>query len=170
MSKKSLRDCLSQTLSRQPHEHPLRLAVLGIGNELYGDDAAGILAARILSRTLPVSEQVLVIEAGTAPENCTGTLRQFRPDLVLLIDAAQMNETTGTVQWLAWQAADGISASTHTLPLHMLSQYLHTELGCEVALIGVQPAGNRLFAPVSAAVQHAVEEIAEELSAALSIR
>ena len=40
------------------------------------------------------------MEAGPAPENFTGPLRRFRPDLVLLVDAAQMDAEPGTIGWL----------------------------------------------------------------------
>ena len=40
----------------------------------------------------------LCLSAGAAPENCTGLLRRFRPDLVLLVDAAEMGEAAGAVR------------------------------------------------------------------------
>ncbi len=124
MSTKSLADHLTQALSRlKPNNAPVRTAVVGVGSELHGDDAAGILAARLLLPLLAGHDHLLVIDAGPAPENCTGTLRRFQPDLVLLIDAAQMNDPAGAVGWLPWQSIDGISASTHTLPLHLVAQY-----------------------------------------------
>ena len=73
-----------------------------------------------------------------------------------------MGELPGTVRWLAWQETSGVSASTHTLPLHMLSLYLHEELGCEIALIGIQPAGNTMFAPLSEVVREAVDRVVKE--------
>jgi Ni,Fe-hydrogenase maturation factor len=33
-------------------KHPLRIAILGIGNELNGDDAAGVLAVRAIKNQL----------------------------------------------------------------------------------------------------------------------
>ncbi len=117
-----------------------RVAVLGIGHELQGDDAAGVLIARHLQSLLGPSEERLVLCAGPAPENCTGALRRFGPDLVLMIDAAQMDEAPGTVRLISCQDVTGIGASTHTLPLHILVKYLTSELGCEITLLGIQPA------------------------------
>jgi hydrogenase 3 maturation protease len=82
---------------------------------------------------------------------------------VLLIDAAQMNETPGAIKWLAWQDTQGLSASTHTLPLYMLAQYLTAELNCEVALIGIQPGDTILDTSLSPAVQQAVEVVTRAL-------
>lgn len=106
-------------------------------------------------------DSVLVIAAGAAPENHTGVLRRFAPDLVLLVDAAQLDEAPGRVRWLAWQETSGLSASTHTLPPHLLAQYLTGELGCEVALIGIQPGDTTIGAPLSPEVQRAAAEIVE---------
>jgi len=135
-----------------------RLAVVGIGNELNGDDAAGVLVARAL-RPLQRSD-FLVIEAGPAPENFTGTLRRFRPEQILLVDAAEMGEPPGTVAWVDWPAAGGWGGSTHTLPPSVLARFLVEELGCRAALVGIQPARLDFGAGVSAAVRRAVDETA----------
>jgi hydrogenase 3 maturation protease len=161
-------------ISRQikPADAPLRLAVVGIGQPLRGDDAAGVLVAqRLLPLAAALAERedaglaLLVIDAGPAPENQTGSLRRFRPHLVLLVDAAQMEAAPGTIRWLALPEIDGLSASTHTLPLHLLARYLTAELNCQVALIGIQPATTALMAGVSTAVDQAVADVCHGLMA-----
>jgi len=146
-------------------EQPVRLAVLGIGHELCGDDAVGVRLAGMLRPLTAGNERLLIIEAGPAPENFTGSLRRFRPDLVLLVDAAQMDTGPGTIAWLDLQSTGGISASSHTLPLHILVSYLEAELACQVALIGIQPqqtfADEPLTPPVQAAAQAVVEALLE---------
>jgi hydrogenase 3 maturation protease len=162
---------LAQTLAhlRRP-DRPPRVAVVGMGHELRGDDAAGVAVARTLQSCLPrfngfrESGAFIVIDAGPAVENCTGLLRRFGPDLVLLIDAAQMDDTPGAVRWLAWEETDGLSASTHTLPPRVLAQYLTSELGCEVALVGIQPADTTMGAPLSPPVQASVQSVAQALA------
>lgn len=146
----------------------LRVAIVGVGHELNGDDAAGLAVVRALKSALPPVDRVLIVDAGPAPENTTGLLRRFAPDLVLLIDAAQMDEPPGSIRWLDWQETTGVSASTHTLPLHMLARYLVEEFCCEVALLGIQPAANLVDAPLSPVVQDAVDAVAAGMAAALS--
>lgn len=111
---------------------------MGIGQILRGDDGVGVAVAQALRPF--ADENLLVVEAAHAPENCTGIIYRFAPDLVLMVDAAQMDELPGTIRWLDWQAANGFSASTHTMPLMMLGRYLTAVLTCEIALIGIQPA------------------------------
>ncbi len=140
-----------------------RLAVVGIGNELNSDDAAGVLVARALRDE--TNDHFLVIEAGLAPENFTSILRRFHPDLVVLVDAAELGEPPGTVTWAGWAEAGGWSGSTHTLPPSVLAQYLVEELGCEVSLVGIQPARLDFDAGVSTEVRRAVVEVAAKIRA-----
>ncbi len=130
-------------------------ARLGVaGDRAEGNDAEGNHTG------LPLR----IIDGGAAPENYTGALRRFRPDLVILIDAAQMDEPPGTVRWLDCDHLSGFSASTHTLPLNILAHYLQAELGCQVALIGIQPADTSFDAPLSPPLREAMSEIVETLS------
>lgn len=152
-----------------PSPRPARVAILGIGNELNGDDAAGVRVVRELAARLPATPGVLLIDGGIAPENFTGPLRRFRPDLVIEIDAALLDEPPGTTRAIDWREADGLSASTHTLPPSVLASYLVSETGCEVRLIGIQPArsaGDTLDAAgatLSAEVERAVHLLADAL-------
>jgi hydrogenase 3 maturation protease len=107
--------------------------------------------------------------AGLAPENTTGPIRRFAPDLVLLVDAAQMDAAPGTVRWLDWQDTSGVSASTHTLPPRLLAAYLIAELGCEVRLLGIQPGGSAIGDDVTSPVEAAVRDIVEHLTAVLHL-
>jgi len=80
-----------------------RTIVLGIGNQLGGDDAAGIRLVGILNRRLhgakaPYPAQVTAIDAGTAPESYTSVIRRHRPDLLLLVDAADMGLPPGALR------------------------------------------------------------------------
>jgi hydrogenase 3 maturation protease len=169
MSTPSWQNWLRQKLASYPHP---RLAILGIGNELRGDDAAGVIIARELQSVVGAkhpdvvhqdASPLQIIEAGAAPEAFTGRLRRFDPDLVLLIDAAQLNEPPGTIRLIEWQDTIGLSASTHTLPLNVIAHYLVAELSCDVAVIGIQPYANAFDTPLSPAVRCAVEEVVHGL-------
>lgn len=148
---------LSAALSRTP-----RLALLGIGNELNGDDAAGVLAVRVLRDRLASRPQLLLIEAGLAPEAFTAPLRRFKPDCVILIDAALLDETPGTIELVDWQQTDGLSATTHTLPPSVLVKFIQHEFNCPVELILIQPEDIEFDHPVTPAVFKAVDSVAAD--------
>lgn len=163
---------LQATLRQLSEQHTgasdLRVAIVGIGNVLRGDDGAGPAVADALQ--FRPDAQILVINAGPAPENMTGPLRRFKPDLVVLVDMAQMNLPAGSVQWIPWQTASGLSASSHTMPLHVLVRYLVETTGCEAVLLGIQPAQTGLDVPLSPPVATAVTDIATILSRLLADR
>jgi Ni,Fe-hydrogenase maturation factor len=68
-----------------------------------------------------------------------------------------------TIGWLDLQTTGGISASSHTLPLHILVSYLVAELGCQVALIGIQPEQTFADAPLTPRVQAAAQDVVQAL-------
>jgi hydrogenase 3 maturation protease len=147
-----------------------RVAVLGIGNDLAGDDAVGVVIARELAARVGRQAECFVLDAGTAPENFTGPLRRFRPDSVLLVDAAHLSAEPGTIAWLDWRQTDGLSGSTHTLPPSVLARFLVEELACRLALLVIQPAQLEFGCPLSPAVRHAADRVVERLAAALMPR
>ncbi|MCE5208313.1 MAG: hydrogenase maturation peptidase HycI [Chloroflexi bacterium] len=143
-----------------------RTVLLGIGNELNGDDAAGVQFVRLLKdniqENMPATPAVLMIEGATAPENFTGTLRKFQPELVVMIDAALMGLQPGEMALINPDETEGITASTHTFPLSMLASFIKEEMGCRVWLIGIQPEANDQFTPLSPVVCAAVNDLAEQ--------
>lgn len=149
---------LRKRLRHLPRSDP-RLAVMGIGHELRGDDIAGLLVARALRPY--ANERFLVVEAGHAPENYTAPVRRFAPQLVLLVDAAELGEPPGTIRWLEWPELTGLSASTHTMPLYLLARYLAMEANCAVGLLGIQAADTGLNMSLSAEVEEAVTAVVE---------
>ncbi|MDD5679728.1 MAG: hydrogenase maturation peptidase HycI [Candidatus Omnitrophica bacterium] len=124
-----------------------RVAILGIGSQLKGDDAAGILIADGLRKSLapagdgknPKRTEAGIFIGGTAPENITGEIKRFSPSHLIIIDAADMDGVPGEIRLIDPEHIGGISFSTHNLPANMLIEYLKQFLKCEVIIIGIQP-------------------------------
>lgn len=136
---------------------------------MNGDDAAGILVVRALRQLLPPQENLLLVEGGAAPENFTAPLRRFAPARVILVDAARMHSSPGTIAWV--QVTDALSGgpSTHTLSPSALSDYLVHELGCRVDLLAIQAEsaefGTQPSPGVLQGVQKAIRELQHTLAA-----
>ncbi len=164
----SWKDSLSQRLNLLNDNNRIdspRVCLVGVGSDLRGDDSAGLMVARALQadKRFAGVPQLLVLEGGPAPENHTGKLRVFKPELIIFIDAAQMDEPPGTIQWIPLESIDGMSASSHSLPLSMLARFITLEVGCDVAVLGIQSAQNAFDAELSSPVQAAVDEIHAEI-------
>jgi len=119
-----------------------KVAILGIGSQLKGDDAGGILVAGDLQKSLaksPKKTEIGVFVGGTAPENITSEIKKFGPSHLVIIDAADIGGSPGEIKLIDAENIGGISFSTHNLPANMLIEYLRQFLKCEVIIIGIQP-------------------------------
>ncbi len=141
--------------------------VLGIGNPLGGDDAAGPCLVNMLSRrqhkakTLH-SAEITAIDAGTAPESYTSTIRQHSPQLLILMDAADMGLPPGALRAIPPEKISVLSFSTHHMPLSMFISYVQEFCG-KVLLIGVQPERTEVGRRLSKVVRRSVTELGEAI-------
>jgi hydrogenase maturation protease HycI len=153
-----------------------RIAVLGIGSDLRGDDAAGILVAQKLERTFAGSRRrnAAAFVGHTAPENLTGEIIRFirggRADArghIVLVDTADMNSKPGAIRLLTREELGGVSFSTHQLPLSVLMDYLESSLNGRITVIGIQPAKLSFGAGISPRVRTAVNRVAAAIRSAV---
>lgn len=103
------------------------------------------------------------MDCGAIPENATGTLRRFQPDLILMVDAADMGEQAGTIRIVELDEVRGFSASSHTLPLSVLASYLEKEFHCKTVLLGIQPQSLEFGSELTLKVKKAVNEVKKEI-------
>lgn len=134
---------------------------------MNGDDAAGVWVVHRLQTLLPETNQLLVVDSGSVPENSIGQLRRFQPDMVLLIDAADFGGKPGDLQWIDPLDTSGFSASSHSLPFSVLTKYLKSQLACEVGLIGIQPFSLEFDAGLSSPVKNTLTRLVKELTSFL---
>lgn len=154
---------LREKLKPLAEDRTYRIAVLGIGNELNGDDSAGIWAARKLRAKLTDRPNLLIMDCGSIPENATGPLRRFQPQLILLVDAADLDVTAGAICLVELNQVGGFSASSHTLPLSVLAGFMKNDFNCEVALFCIQPQSLEFDTALSSQVEFAVNQFVDEV-------
>ena len=148
--------------------------ILGIGNRLGGDDAAGTCVVDMLNPALRalsagryrdkalLPAEIMAIDAGTAPESYTSVIRQHRPDLLILVDAADMGLPPGALRTIAPEKISVLSFSTHHMPLSMFIAYVKEFCG-KVLLVGVQPERTETGRGISRAVRKSVKKLAEAI-------
>lgn len=153
---------LQQLLTR-PDGRQLRLALVGVGQTLMGDDGAGTLIARQIGSCLN-DPSLLVVAAEHAPENCMGVVTRFRPDVVLFVDAVRAGGRAGDILWLTAEQAESAGGSTHTLSLAILGEYLARITGADAYILGIEPGHVAFGEEVSAPVAAAIDEVAATLA------
>ncbi|MFP3880618.1 MAG: hydrogenase maturation peptidase HycI, partial [Dehalococcoidia bacterium] len=141
--------------------------VMGIGNRLGGDDAAGTIVADMLNQKrqrldAPLQGDITIIDAGTAPESYTSVIRQRRPDLLILVDAADMGLPSGASRTITPDRISTVSFSTHHMPLSMFVSYV-TEFCGKVLLVGIQPERTETGSGISKAVRTSVGRLVDAI-------
>jgi len=146
-----------------------KVAVLGVGSELRGDDAAGMLVAQTVSKYERRKRSFRVFMGSTAPENLTGEIIKFKPSHIIIVDTADIKQKPGTILLLkAGDLADGVSFSTHKLPPKVMMDYFVKKLKCSISIIGIQPKCIKFDANVSKEVKSSVKEVSSAIIGAVN--
>lgn len=149
-------------------EGEVRVAILGVGNPIRGDDAVGPKVIELLeSKDL---KNVLLVNTESVPEAFTGKVEKFNPTHVLLVDAANFRSFPGDIKIITGKQIGGQVISTHSLPLNIFITYIEKSLGVNVILIGIQPVSINLGEPISEPVEKAALCVANIIYQILSKR
>ncbi len=143
-----------------------RIVVVGIGNVLRGDDAAGPEVIRRLQGRQP--DTCLLIDAGEVPENHLERIVRFNPDTILLIDAVDFKEAPGSLKLVDWDRLTGGGLSTHNSLLSIVIKYLKNETEAAIVLLGIQPLRIDMMAGLSDPVKQSITKIVEVLQSCMN--
>jgi coenzyme F420 hydrogenase subunit delta len=148
-----------------------RTAVIGVGNRLWGDDGAGPELLKRLKEEwegrethLDSQGRILFIDAGDSPEDCLIRVVDFKPDLVLAIDAVDLQAEPGSIAVLQSEAIpEAFCCSTHRLPLRTIIQ-LWESSGTKTLVLGIQPKDVIFRDGLSPEVKMSIETLAQFFS------
>ncbi len=114
-----------------------RLAIMGIGNSVRGDDAVGVKIVELLQMKVP--NWVKLFDCEEVPENFLTEVEKFKPTHVLMIDAADLGYAPGEAVLLEPERIAGLTISTHSIPLSILAKAIQNMCGAQVMVLGIQP-------------------------------
>jgi len=141
-----------------------RVLILGIGNPLRGDDAAGPeLIRRLSSSSLPTVKPMLLLDVGEVPENYLGKIVKERPDTIVLVDAVDLGASPGTVRVVGKDDIRAEFLSTHSASLNMVAEYIEQETSADVFVLGIQPENLGFGEEISEPVRESLEKIVKVL-------
>lgn len=148
-----------KTLLKKKLNGAKKIAVLGVGSVLRNDDAAGPLVAKELKKIR--NSKLKVFLGSTAPENLTGEIIKYRPTHIIIVDSVDMDQRPGSILLIDPRIVDGVSFSTHMLPVKMIVDYFLESLKCEIIIIGIQPKSLEFGETVSNEVRKSAKQIAD---------
>jgi hydrogenase 3 maturation protease len=136
--------------------------VFTVGAVLRGDDAAGPMLAKMMEDD-PIDGWE-IIDGGQMPEDFLAVIRRKSPDILLLVDAADMGLEPGAIRTLDEDSvATDFMVTTHSLPITFLLKELKESCG-QVVFLGIQPAQMEFFGALTPEVDQAVQRIYRSLS------
>jgi len=135
-----------------------RVVVIGMGNELRGDDAVGLEIVRNLKNHQ--SPRLTVYEGHMTPEAFIAPACSLKPSHLLIIDAAELKRRPGTWRLLSREEIQTGLFTTHYLPATAVADELSHRCGTKVAFLGVQPKSREITFSRSPECIHAAQGIA----------
>ncbi len=131
--------------------------ILGIGNEMRGDDGLGSILAQKLS--IIEKKNITVFDGKSVPENFTGVIKRETPSHIIILDAVEMNKEPGHIRFVMKEEIANYSVSTHAMPLSFLVKYLESTTSAEIMLLGIQPENMDLICELSPNIQESLNYV-----------
>ncbi len=148
--------------------YPGQVVLLGVGNRLRGDDAAGCelvtaleqhWKARHNSLASNFQVNIVFIDAGECPEDWFIRITDLEPQVIIVCDAVDLQAEPGTVALLeAEELPEGLCFSTHRLPLRSLLT-LWKENGSQTAVLALQPEALGFGQGLSSSVRRSIDHL-----------
>ena len=152
--------------------HPRRAVVLGIGNTILTDEAAGVRAVEALERGWTLPENVLAIDGGTSGMEMIEDLSNL--DFLIVLDVVKTGAAPGTVVKIAGDEIpvffrSKLSPHQIALPDVLASLELLDTMPKEIVVLGVElislELGMEMTPTIAAKVPVLAALAAEELAA-----
>ncbi len=137
------------------------MLVVGVGNLLRSDDAAGVEVARRLQE-LGVCE-VLIVE--DVPENYLGPMQKAGAQTVIFCDAVDLGAEAGAFALLDIEDLAGPSISTHNASLELVARCLRDGGVERILIAAIQPQSLEWGMHISEPVKSGTIALAEHVAA-----
>jgi hydrogenase 3 maturation protease len=113
-----------------------RTLVITLGSTLRADDGVGPYVCAHVKFSGP---QLRLLDAGTTPESIAQTAIDWKPDKIILVDAAHFEGAAGEVRVIPLKSINQSTVvSTHSFPLSVTFSIVQEDTGAELVVIGVQ--------------------------------
>ncbi len=151
----------------------MRAVVLGIGNTILTDEAAGVRAVELLEQRYQIPDDVLVIDGGTSGMEMIEDLSDL--DFLIVIDVVKTGAAPGTVVKIAGDEIPvffrrKLSPHQIALPDVLASLELLDAMPKEIVVLGVEPISLELGMEMTPTIAEQVPVLVEMAVAELRAR
>lgn len=148
---------------KQREEEKTISVIMGLGNDLKGDDGIGWYVVDKLEKMLGHKEDIHFIKT-SVPENHITEVKNFSPDILIIIDSADFKGKPGDIRLIGEDEVVHMIGGTHTTPVTLFLKLLleDSELPPpKIVFVGVQCKQREFGAPMSREVKKAGDRIAK---------
>ncbi|MGQ9800297.1 MAG: hydrogenase maturation protease [Candidatus Saccharicenans sp.] len=140
-----------------------RLLVLGTGNALKADDAAGLLVASLLERGLSRRQKlrIKILRVYELIDSYHRRIKRLHPSHLIVIDAVDMGRRPGSI--MVTRLELGQKKEKISSEFYLLLEKLAAESACRIYLVGIQPDSLDFGHPITPAVKEACRQVSEAL-------
>jgi hydrogenase maturation protease len=151
----------------------MRAVVLGIGNTILTDEAAGVRAVEMLEQRYRMPDNVLVIDGGTSGMEMIEDLSNL--DFLIVLDVVKTGASAGTVVKISGNEIPvffrrKLSPHQIGLPDVLASLELLDTMPKEIIVLGVEPISLELGMEMTSTIAAKVPELVEMAVAELLTR
>lgn len=112
-------------------QEDMQILFAGIGNLLKTDDGVGVY----ISKRIKNKGRVTSLSVEVSIENYIGKINSLNPDILVLIDCADLKSTAGTFKLLSLSQIQDMTFNTHNISLKQLSEFFRMP----VYVLAIQP-------------------------------
>ena len=122
---------MSTNLKNLLSQNDKRILFVGIGNVLKQDDGVGVY----ISRNIKVTKHIFSLTVEVSIENYIGKINSLNPDILVLIDCADLKQVPGASRLLPLDEIQDMTFNTHNISLKRLSDFFKVP----TFILGIQP-------------------------------
>ncbi len=130
-----------------------KVVILGIGNELRGDDGFGVYLAESLKGKIDAA----VFNCGTALENYYNPIVKENPDVIIIFDIAKFRVPYSEIGIFEKEDILELGLSTHNISPKVFIEILEHSIKADIMMIGVRPKSNTFGESLSAEVKETAD-------------
>lgn len=137
-----------------------RILFAGIGNVLKSDDGVGVYISRRIKQT----KYIFSITVEVSIENYIGKINTLNPDILVLIDCADIGASPGTCRLLEAGEVNDFTFNTHNISLKRITEFFNAR----VLILGIQPGTIDFGENISYLVTKVADEVIRQINSSKS--
>jgi hydrogenase 3 maturation protease len=133
-----------------------KILFVGIGNILKSDDGVGVY----ISKRIKNSNHIFSLTVEASIENYIGKINSIDPDILVLIDCADIKSPPGTCKLLPIGQVRDLTFNTHSISLSRLSEFF----AMQVYILCIQPEKVDFGENISYIVMNVADELIQVIN------